>query len=315
MFSLDARNRMAGGATVGYTIVHADCMEWLMEREPDSVHAIVTDPPYGLREYSPENLLKMQNGSGGVWRIPPSFDGHRRNPQPRFTDLRPNEIEELKCFFSRWAKLAYRVLTPGAHVFLACTVLWHPMIVETIREAGFEYRGTIVRLVSTMRGGDRPKGAHEEFEEVSTIPRSAWEPWALFRKPISEATVAENLRKWGTGALRRPNPQTPFWDVIPSERTPKCEREIAPHPSLKPQRFLRQIVWASLPLGRGIVLDPFMGSGSTLAAALAVGYESIGIEINEHYVRMAESAIPKLAAIKVTGSLTTRQVSLFGSSP
>ena len=52
---------------------------------------------------------------------------------------------------------------------------------------------------------------------------------------------------------------------------------------------------ASLPLGVGTVLDPFMGGGSTIAAALAVGYESIGIENDPLFYRMAERAIPKLA--------------------
>jgi len=45
------------------------------------------------------------------------------------------------------------------------------------------------------------------------------------------------------------------------------ERKIAPHPSLKPQAFMRQLVRAALPLGRGVILDPFMGAGSTVAAA------------------------------------------------
>jgi DNA modification methylase len=66
--------------------------------------------------------------------------------------------------------------------------------------------------------------------------------------------------------------------VITSRPTPKSEREIAAHPSLKPQAFLRRVVRAALPLGDGTVLDPFAGSGSTLAAANAVGYASIGIE-------------------------------------
>jgi site-specific DNA-methyltransferase (adenine-specific) len=58
---------------------------------------------------------------------------------------------------------------------------------------------------------------------------------------------------------------------------------------------MRQIVRASLPLGAGIVLDPFMGGGSTIAAAIAVGYESIGVESDATFFRMAEAGIPKLA--------------------
>ena len=51
-----------------------DAIHWLSEAPACSVLAIVTDPPYGLVEYSRENLQKMRSGSGGVWRIPPSFD-------------------------------------------------------------------------------------------------------------------------------------------------------------------------------------------------------------------------------------------------
>ena len=69
------------------------------------------------------------------------------------------------------------------------------------------------------------------------------------------------------------------------------------HPSLKPQAFMRQIVRASLPLGEGVVLDPFMGGGSTVAAAVAVGYESIGIEVDPVFFGMAQEAIPRLARL------------------
>ncbi|WP_239515935.1 DNA methyltransferase, partial [Stenotrophomonas maltophilia] len=62
---------------------------------------------------------------------------------------------------------------------------------------------------------------------------------------------------------------------------------------------MRKLVRASLPLGEGIVLDPFAGSGSTLAAANFLGYESIGIESDPKYVHVAVKAVPKLSAISL----------------
>ena len=119
----------------------------------------------------------------------------------------------------------------------------------------------------------------------------------LFRKPIGEKTVAENLRKWKTGGLRRLSVDKPLPDSIPSGRTPDGEEAISNHPCLKPQHFMRIIVRALLPLGEGRVLDPFMGSGSTIAAAEAVGYDSVGVELDEEYFNSAERSIPRLAAL------------------
>lgn len=134
------------------------------------------------------------------------------------------------------------------------------------------------------------------------MPRSMWEPWIVFRKPV-EHTIRDNLRKWKTGGFRRPSEGRPFGDVIESAPTRTAERRIAPHPSLKPQAFLRRLVRAVLPLGEGVVLDTFAGAGSTLAAAEAVGYESIGIEKDERYFNMAREAVPELASYRNGQSL------------
>jgi site-specific DNA-methyltransferase (adenine-specific) len=132
------------------------------------------------------------------------------------------------------------------------------------------------------------------------MPKGCYEPWGLFRKPIpAKMTVSECLRRFQTGGLRRTANDKPFEDVIPSERTPQREREIADHPSLKPQSFLRRICHAALPLGEGIILDPFAGSGSTLAAVEALGLRGIGIERHAEYFAMARNAIPRLKAIEV----------------
>ncbi len=279
-------------------LVCADCFEWLEIHEPQSIHAIVTDPPYGLVEYSDREQEKLRAGRGGVWRIPPSFDGHRRSPLPRFTVLTPDALNALDHFFFRWSRAVLRVLVPGAHVLIASNPLLSYVVAGAAVRAGLERRGEVIRLTMTMRGGDRPKAAHEEFSGVSVMPRSMWEPWLIFRKPL-EGRAQDNLRKWRTGGFRRPSAEQPFGDVIASSPTRASERALAPHPSLKPQAFMRQIVRAVLPLAEGVVLDPFAGGGSTLAAAEAVGYESIGVERDPVYFKVAVGAIPRLAALRV----------------
>jgi DNA modification methylase len=285
---------LASDAT--YTLHQGDCFEWMDAQPPDSIHAIVTDPPYGLKEYSAREQEKRQQGRGGVWRIPPAFDGSKRSPLPRFTVLTGDDLEALGRFFTDFAGRAFRVLVPGAHVLIATNPLLSHVLYQALMRAGFEKRGELIRLVQTLRGGDRPKNAHEEFAGVTVMPRSCWEPWGLFRKPC-EGRVQDNLRKWKTGGLRRISDDAPFADVIRSSPTHKKERAIAPHPSLKPQTFMRQLVRASLPLGEGVVLDPFMGAGSTIAAAVAVGYRSIGIELDAAHFDTASRAIPKLAIL------------------
>jgi DNA modification methylase len=278
-------------------LFHADCIRWLRRQPERSIHGVVTDPPYGLVEYSTREQAKLRAGRGGVWRIPPSFDGHRRAPLPRFTVLTPPELEGLHAFFAGWATALLPVLVPGAHLMVASNPLVSYVVSGALAAAGFERRGEIARLVMTMRGGDRPKNAHREFPDVTVLPRSMWEPWLLFRRPL-EGRVQDNLRKWKAGGLRRVSGSQPFGDVIRSRPTPASERAIAAHPSLKPQAFLRQVVRAILPTGEGVVLDPFAGSGSTLAAALALGYAGVGVELDEEYVAMARDAIPGLARLR-----------------
>lgn len=280
------------------TLYRADCFDWLAAQKPSSVHAVVTDPPYGLVEYTEKEQGKLRAGKGGVWRIPPSFDGHKRSPLPRFTVLGDADRKALHVFFKKLGILLARVTVPGANIVIASNPLLSHIVASAMTEAGLELRGSIVRLTMTMRGGDRPKNAHEEFDSVSVMPRSMWEPWVVLRHPL-DGRVQDNLRRWRTGGFRRPCVDKPFGDVIKSGPTSVKERKIAPHPSLKPQDFLRKIVRASLPLGEGVVLDPFAGSGSTLAAANAIGYRSVGVESDAHYVEMASSAISGLASLKL----------------
>lgn len=274
-----------------YHLHQADCLGWLTEQPPCSFHAVLTDPPFGV-EFQQTHMDGLQSGSGGIWRIPPP----NRRALPRFSILTPKEIAGIEDFFSTFAERLFPVLVPGAHVLVASNPLVSQSMWQGFIQAGFGKRGEIVRLTQTLRGGDRPKGAEEEFPMISVMPRSAWEPWGLFRKPC-ESTVAENLRKYGTGGLRRISSEQPFSDVISSVFPTKEERAISSHPTLKPQSWLRPLVRALLPMG-GVLLDPFMGSGSTIAAAQAMGIDSHGVEKSPRFFEQAEANIGKFLAIE-----------------
>lgn len=280
-------------------MIHADAFEWLSRLPPESLDGMVFDPPYGVKEYELEEIERMMKGGTGIWRIPPSFDGNTRAPLPRFTALVEEERATLRRFFRDLAAVALPALKPGAHVFMASNAFLSQLVFGAMVEGGFEFRTEIIRLVQTLRGGDRPKLGEKEFPDVCSLPRGGYEPWGLFRKPMpAKMTVRECLAVYGTGGLRRRADGNPFNDVIPSERTPRRERDIAAHPSLKPQSLMRQLVRAVLPLGKGVLADPFMGSGSTVAAAEAIGYRCIGVERYDDYFSLATKAAPQLVRIQ-----------------
>lgn len=277
-------------------LLNIDCFEWLANQPQNSIHAVCTDPPYGLVEFSEKEVAKLRSGQGGIWRIPPEFDGKKRRPLPRFSVLTIEQKRNLEKYFMQWAELLTPSLVPGAHVIVASNPVLSAHVYHGLLAGGLEPRATIMRVYHGFRGGDRPKNAEEEFSELCVSPRGNYEPWLLFRRPISEKTVAQNLRKWGAGALKMMKDNRPVPDVIPSSKTPNEEREITDHPSLKPQHLLRFFCRMLLP-SEGTLLDPFMGSGSTIAACEALDIPSIGLEIDEEYFKDAERVIAQLSIL------------------
>lgn len=204
------------------TIHNGDCIEVMNAMPPESVDAIVTDPPYGL------------GFMGRKWdSLPPSLE---------------------------WAEACLRVLKPGGHIVaFGGTRTWHRLAVA-IEDAGFEMRDSLAWLygsgfpkshdvskaVDRMAGAEREvigskvgqPGYHlsgkgdagpayganlqqlttEQREAAATITapatpeaeqwdgwgtalKPAFEPIVLARKPLAEKTVARNVLEHGTGAI------------------------------------------------------------------------------------------------------------------
>ncbi len=128
-FSRDTYSPIAASAGVGqqqidfqlkgvkYSLYLGNYLEWMDSRPANSIHTIVTDPPYGLKEYTAAEKHKLRKGKGGVWRIPPSFDGCTRSPLPRFTVLSDDERDRPSQFFSDFARRAFaRIGFRRAHI-------------------------------------------------------------------------------------------------------------------------------------------------------------------------------------------------------
>ena len=148
------------------TIHHGDCIQVMNAMPPESVDAIVTDPPYGL------------GFMGKKWDgLPPSLE---------------------------WAEACYRVLKPGGHIAaFGGTRTWHRLAVA-IEDAGFEMRDSLAWLYGSGFPKSHNVGkstSTDEWDGWGTALKPAFEPIVLARKPLAEKTVARNVLAHGTGAI------------------------------------------------------------------------------------------------------------------
>ena len=211
------------------TVHTGDAFEVLAELPADTVHAVVTDPPYAEGDYD-----------GFMGRSWDSFDG-------------PRAFQEWN---QEWAELAKRVLKPGGHLLAFGSDDGHHRTACGIEDAGFEIRthinwiygsgfpkaldvskaidkaagaerevvGEYVAPDGNKRWGGRLEGEYESEDygqydgdatkqtAPATDAAEKWDGWktalkpatefvVLARAPLSEGTVAENVQTHGTGAL------------------------------------------------------------------------------------------------------------------
>lgn len=147
----------------------------------------------------------------------------------------------------------------------------------------------------------------KKWKGWGTTLRCTHEPIMLARKPLA-GIVASNLVTFGTGALNlktKPSNNVLFDDsediaqllqgkekYFYCAKANKEDREDGnDHPCVKPTELMRHLCRLITPPG-GLILDPFMGSGSTGKAARLEGFRFLGIEQDEHYVDIARRRIP-----------------------
>jgi site-specific DNA-methyltransferase (adenine-specific) len=237
---------------------HGKCQEILRDFPSDFVDVIWTDPPYFLSAGG----LGYRNG-----KIQPTFKGNWDSP------LAPLAIAE---FHQSWMSEAYRILKEGASIWITSS---HHTIGQqhvSLQKCGFQIRQIII-----WQKTDPPPTISQthfpfQFELVT---------WATKGKPSSSQILGrKNLPTWSNQS------------VWPIDAVPIGEKSDGYHPTQKPLELVRRCL--AIHGISSIVLDPFMGSGTTLLAALELGIFAIGIEQDLRFFELARARIASVVSQK-----------------
>ena len=164
-------------------LVEGDCVAQMQQLEAGSVHAVVSDPPYGI-EFMGKEWDSFSEGSD---------DG-----------LSSGSLRHMRAFQAwseQWVREAYRVLKPGGWLLAFGGTRTYHRLACAVEEAGFEVRDCI----AWVYGQGFPKSldagrTDPAWQGWGTALKPAQEPIVLARKPFA-GTVAANLQQHGTGAL------------------------------------------------------------------------------------------------------------------
>ncbi len=291
-------------------IILGDALVWLERITENTVDLVLTDPPYFLdkldNRWSHEEVLKAKNSVGTVKYLPVGM---------KFS---PDQAVEFGRWFFFVAQKVFKILKPGGW-FLSFSHprLFHRLVCAT-EDAGFWVRDIFLWIYTQ----NQPKAfSLEHFLDRTSLPpevkerlreelktykvpkvKSNYEPIMVAQKP-PEGTLLENFAKYGVGLFNVKIKQgkgmfpsniitTDSIDEVMDkyfliEKPDRREKDaFNDHPSVKPVRLLRVLIELTTK-EKALVVDPFMGSGSTAIACKETGRRFIGIEINKHYYEIA----------------------------
>jgi site-specific DNA-methyltransferase (adenine-specific) len=291
-------------------IVCGDALEILPRLPANSVDLVLTDPPYFLdkldNEWTPERAARRFYKSQAVFHLPPGmkFD--------------PNQGRRMYEWYLEVSRELLRVLKPGGFFFsFSSPRLLHRMACA-VEDTGFHIRDTFLWLYTQNQpkamgvthfiermplSEDTKRLLKEQLSGWKTPQvKSCYEPIIVAQKPY-EGTFLENMLQYGVGLfhteVRIGQNMFPAnvllvegieetldkYFLVPK---PNVDERGAfnQHPSVKPLALCEYLIQLAAPEG-AVVLDPFLGSGTTALAARSLKRHYIGIELNPEYVAIA----------------------------
>lgn len=249
-------------------IYKGDCINFLNNKiEPTSIDLIFADPPYNLSG----NSLKWEgNQTGGDWyMVNEKWDKMTAPDYLRFT--------------RKWVGGCHRVLKNNGSIYISCTYHNIAEVIITLKQVGFK----INNIITWQKTNAMPNMTRRVYTHSTEFI-----VWAV--KGTKYIFNYENLKKLNPekqkdGQLKQMRDVWQLPLVQGKERVRGLDGR-ALHPTQKPEEMLKRIIIASTNKG-DLVLDPFLGSGTTAIVAQRLNRRWIGIEKEEKYIKLAEKRL------------------------
>lgn len=287
-----------------------NCIDIMRKIPANSIATCVTDPPYnyeffghkwdmyeinrrcGKAKDNPNILVKhIPYGSG--------LSGGTRNKN--WYKRNRDNILDYQKWVEEWGVELYRILKPGAYVFVFNSSRTVAHIQVALENVGFYARDIFVWI----RNSGIPKGLNislkmkkdnrqnwESWKEWHSATRNCWEAISVTQKPL-ENNYINTLDKYGVGLLKtKDNTSENFLSNVFENYKRDKKDNFNEHITIKPISLIKKLIEISTPLNiENIVIDPFIGSGTTAVAAKLLGINFIGCEINNDYIEIAKQRL------------------------
>lgn len=237
-------------------LINGDCFQELKRIKTGTVDMIFADPPYFL---SNDGITcksgKMVSVNKGSWD-------------------KISDVNEKHKFNRKWIRLCKRVLKPNGSIWISGTLHNIYSIGMALEQEGFK----IINNITWQKTNPPPNLACRCFTHSTETVL-----WAQKDDKKARHYFNYDLMKELNGGKQ-------MKDVWAGSLTKRSEKKEGKHPTQKPEYLLERIILASTQ-GNDVILDPFMGSGTTGVVAKRLGRQFIGIEENEEYYEIAKRRI------------------------
>ena len=245
-------------------IYNGDCVEVMSKKiDKESIDLIFADPPYNL---SGSGLKWEGNKTGGDWyMINENWD---KMTAPEYIQ-----------FTRKWISSCRRVLKNSGSIYVACSYHNISEVMIVLKQLDFKINNVITwRKTNAMPNMTKRVFTHSTEFVVWAVKGSGW-------KFNYEKIKEINPEKQKDGSLKQ---MRDFWELplVQGRERLRGKDKRALHPTQKPEEMLKRIILASSNEG-DVVLDPFLGSGTTTYVAKKYNRKWIGIEQNREYIRIA----------------------------